>query len=220
MTMRAMMMAVMMMTSVRAYALPVMLDFTATPYDAAYGQTSFSTTDDGVGVNVQTPTGLLWWDALDGFGIMNSGSYEADEIEGDEQLVVRFTEAVTVTGFSLTDLFLEHAIQRQTPCPLAGCYAEFGAAMFHYQDGTHSLWNVFQGVQTFGTNGVLDVAVQEANVVAMTFMAPGLITGDVLQDHEFSLSSITVDQKVVPEPGTLLLLVSGVGVIVARRRKV
>jgi hypothetical protein len=212
---RLMFVLVMLSISARAHA-DTVLDFTSASYGVAHGQQTFATVDQGIGVSVEASAGSLWNDAVDGFGIMDSGSYEADEIEGDEQLVLRFAEAVTVTGFSLTDLFVEHALSRGTACPLPGCYAEFGAAMFHYQDGTHSLWSIFQGVQVFGTNGVLDVAVHQSNVIAMTFMAPGVIAGDFLQDHEFSLASVTV--QAIPEPATWLLIVTGISAIVARRR--
>ena len=44
----------------------------------------------------------------DGFGVTSPSSYEADEIEGPEKLFVSFSNPVTLTQFSVSDLFYEH----------------------------------------------------------------------------------------------------------------
>ncbi len=59
-------------------------------------------------VSTNLQDAVLWWDNKDGFGVTSPSSYEADEIEGPEKLFVSFSSPVTLTQFSVSDLFYEH----------------------------------------------------------------------------------------------------------------
>lgn len=167
------------------------------------------------------PFGVLtqWHD--DGFGMIGTGNYANDEIEGNERLMLRFNESVNVVGFDVTDFFYE-VEPNYANCPTFGCYNEIGAAMFFYGDGSHSLFNVFSAPNsnTRATNGAFDIAVNESNVIGIMFASLGL---SGFQLHEFALAGVTIDVPrhvpEVPEPATLFLVGSGLLTWGVRHRK-
>jgi hypothetical protein len=190
-----------------ASADPFHIDFTSSNYASAQGSTSYGHYHAEVNreTTLSTASGILTYFSDDGIGIAGSG-YEDDEIEGDERLVLAFNDTVTVVGFNLTDFFNEHG------------YLEWGAVQFVYGDGTTSLFSILTASltqTTEGTNGLFSTAVNQSNVLAMIFAAPGLVDG---QHHEFSLAGVTIDTAVpsIPEPASMLLV--GTGLLLGVRR--
>jgi PEP-CTERM motif-containing protein len=203
---------VLFLIATTAQAEPFHIDFTSSNYAGAQGATTYGRYHAEINreTTLSTMSGVLTHFSDDGIGIAGAG-YEDDEIEGEERLVLAFNEVVNVLGFNLTDFFNEHG------------YLEWGAAQFVYGDGTMSLFSILTASPsqvTDGTNGLLDIVLNESNVLAIIFAAPGMIEG---QHHEFSLAGITVEEMNipdVPEPTTLILMGSGFLVIIYRRRYV
>jgi hypothetical protein len=211
-----------------ALAAPLSIDFSTDGYGPAPGTTQSATRSaPGVDLTFESrdaagnPSGTLYWDPVDGFGTIGLG-YEADEIEGDERFYIGFSESVDVLGFSLTDFFNEERNGRT--CPGPGCYLETGAAMFFYADGSHSLFQVLVADPMqflLSSNGVADFSVDEREVVGIMFAALGMQNGD---HHEFSVDSVRFETNeapppAVPEPTSLVLMASGLGLVLWRHRR-
>lgn len=199
-----------------ANAFPAYIDFTSSQFAPADGQVSFSTTVNGLGVTLTaSPSGaVLFWDGVaaddgaDGFGITNDNltstptvGYEADEIDGREQLLVHFSQSIFVESVNLTDLF------RETRDGYT--YNEYG----YYSIDNGATWTKVTADNSAlawpTTNGEKIVAIN-GNVQNILFKAPGKIDmGTYVQDHEFSVAG--VNYRAVPEPATLALF--GIGLL-------
>lgn len=178
----------------------VFIDFRDSFYSDAAGLNEFSATIDGISFTVKAKPGdaALWWDDTDGFGIQHS--YENDEIEGDETLVVLFHTPVNLEGILITDLFNEHG------------YLEKGVY------STNTDWHKFYAAQDQlpgQSNGELWIDVNYTNLDFMFFQAPGQrIPG---QNHEFSLAGLEV--SAVPLPAALWLFVCGLLALIGLQRR-
>jgi len=185
-------------------AFAVYIDFTDPIFNPG-GASTITKTVEGITVTVAAvdPAGAkLFWtgvgllDAsgfMDGFGV-DSSSYEADEIEGTDILKVSFSQDVVLSQISITDLFYEGNSRylEQGYYSLNG-----GAPVLFLADPGQSPSPASNGVLTLTGFG-------QTPVSYITFTAPGLIND---QDHEYSVAGVNVAP--VPEPGTLLLLGSG-----------
>lgn len=228
-----------------AAAAPVQIDFNVAGFGPTPGTTSSFTKDTNVFGDVDlTFTSMnsslqqayqLYWDAndgggyADGFGVMGSGSYENDEIEGDEVLGVSFSRAVTLLGINLTDFFNE-----QTPTyqlcgqNTANCYREQGEFMVLFADGTTSGWlsMLAHADSTLAGNGLYSISMNFTNVIGLLFRADGEVPNasfdsPFVERHEFSLAGLRIDENPIPapEPGTMMLVGLGLSGVAASRRK-
>jgi hypothetical protein len=229
-----------------AAAAPVQIDFNVAGFGPTPGTTSSFTKDTNVFGDVDLTftsmnsslqqANLLYWDAgdgngfADGFGVMGSGSYEDDEVEGDERLGLSFSRGVNLLGFNLTDFFNE-----QTPsfnlCAANGstpnCYREVGFFMVQFGDGTSSGWMdmLAYADSNLTGNGTFSIAMNFDNVTGLLFRAPGQVPNNNLlapfvERHEFSLAGVRIDETVpVPEPASMTLVALGLSGIVASRRR-
>jgi hypothetical protein len=231
-----------------AVAAPVQVDFNVAGFGPAPNASHTFTKNDVVGdvdftfqsLNASGQSDFnLYWDAndggghADGFGVMggnNATTYSADEIEGDERLALRFSRAVNLLGFNLTDFFYESEPNLQNcTAAIAECYIERGYFQLEFAGGGTSSWLEFNAFasSTRDTNGTFDIAMDFQNVVGLLFRAPGA-TPDVFARsgfkklEDFSLAGVRIDTPPVPapEPGTMALLGLGLsGLAAARRRR-
>lgn len=181
------------------------------------------------------PSGHLYWDSDDGFGVMSTGdalSYSADEIEGNERLRLSFSAPVQLVNFGVTDLFYEDQdfsrtfAQRQ--CTFAGkegCYRERGQYQLTFADSSTTGWLDFvapyDNLESPTTNGAALINVGLSDVIGINFRAPGMLNIEgfpYTQLHEFSVASVTVND--VPEPVTVVLLGAGLLAGMGCRRRV
>jgi hypothetical protein len=219
-----------------ASAAPVQIDFNVAGFGPA-PNTVQSFTKDNVVDDVDftwealdemlLPADKLYWDAddglghADGFGVVGSG-YADDEVEGNERLGLKFSRALTLLGFNLTDLFNEREPSTSDCVPgnLDGCIRERGSYMVQFGDGTFSAWNEFQADadKVRSGNGEFAMAVNFENVVAMYFSAPGF---DGVKWEDYSLAGVKVDAQPpqVPEPGTMVLVGTGLVAAWVKRRR-
>jgi hypothetical protein len=228
-----------------AAAAPVQIDFNVAGFGPTAGTTSSFTKDTNVFGDVDMTftsmnsslqqANLLYWDGADGngyadgFGVMGSGSYEDDEIEGDERLGLSFSRGVNLLGFNLTDFFHEQTPSLQL-CGggTANCYREVGYFQVRFGDGTTTGWldMLAYADATLSGNGAFSIAMNFDNVTGLLFRAPGEVPNNTLapgfvERHEFSLAGVRIDEQPIPapEPGTMMLLGLGLSGIAASRRR-
>lgn len=229
-----------------AAAAPVQIDFNVAGFGPVAGTTSSFTNDTNVFGDVDLTfksmnsslqqANLLYWDAndgggfADGFGVMGSGSYEDDEVEGDERLGLTFSRSVNLLGFNLTDFFNEQTptFQLCAPQGTPNCYREIGYFMVQFGDGTSSGWmDMLAYADSILTgNGAFSIAMNFNNVTGLLFKAPGQVPNDsftspFVERHEFSLAGVRIDENPIPapEPATMMLVGLGLSGIAASRRR-
>jgi hypothetical protein len=160
---------------------------------------------------------------------MGSGSYEDDEVEGDERLGLTFSRGVNLLGVNLTDFFHE-----QTPSfelcgqNLPNCYRERGEFLVQFGDGTTSGWLsiLAHADAMLSGNGAFAIAMDFDNVTGLLFKAAGQVPNDnmfapFLERHELSLAGVRIDDQPIPapEPGTMMLVGLGLSGLAASRRR-
>lgn len=195
-----------------AFAVPAAhatsVDFRDLSFAGAKGQASYQFNAGGVQITLSTnlQDAVLWWDKKDGFGVTSPSSYEADEIEGPEKLFVSFSKPVSLTQFSVSDLFYEHG------------YYEMG--FYDVEDqGNKQGFLATKGA----VNGERSVDVNQ-QLSLISFSSLGRVEW---QNHEFSLMGLNFDYlgepvSAVPIPAAAWLFASGLAGLVSfsRQRKI
>lgn len=195
-----------------AFAVPAAhataVDFRDLSFAGAKGQASYQFNAGGVQITLSTnlQDAVLWWDKKDGFGVTSPSSYEADEIEGLEKLFVSFSKPVSLTQFSVSDLFYENG------------YYEMGFYDVDDQDNKQGFLATKGAV-----NGERSVDVNQ-QLSLLSFSSLGRVEW---QNHEFSLMGLNFDYRgepvsAVPVPAAAWLFASGLAGLVSfsRQRKI
>ncbi|VAX19094.1 hypothetical protein MNBD_NITROSPINAE01-1414 [hydrothermal vent metagenome] len=185
-------------------ALATMVDFTDPAWSGAMNQEDYNVNYGGLNVKAlaNPDDATLWQDSTDGLGVQYN--YENDEIEGNERLLIKFSQMVLLNTIYIADLFYEHG------------YYEIGRYKL-YDGSSWSSWNGFSATNpTYSpANGEINFEVNQM-VSKIKFSAPGKIHCSG-KGHEFALQGLKVNE--VPEPSTIILLGAGlVGFALMRRR--
>lgn len=183
------------------------VDFRDLSFAGANGQESYQFSAGGVQITVSTnlQDAVLWWDEIDGFAVMSTSSYEADEIEGNEKLFVSFSKPVTLAQFSVSDLFYERG------------YYEMG--FYDVEDqGNKQGFLATKGAD----NGERSINLDQ-NLSMISFSSLGRVEW---QHHEFALRGLDFDYlgsepdpSAVPVPAAAWLFASGLAALVSFGRK-
>ena len=140
----------------------------------------------------------LFWDTQDGFGV-DSGNRdrEDDEINNQEMLKVSFLNPFLLSGFLISDLFLEHG--------------DFERGQYRLNGGS---WTTF--TSNGDVNGHLAINFGATLARTLEFRAVTLDPGGLRND--FAVAAVEGTTP-VPEPRSMLLLGSGLVGLAARFRR-
>ncbi len=184
-------------------------------HSVLYGGYTF--TLDTLDVATLSHDGSLYWDAVDGFGVIGAG-WERDEVESPEVLSLAFGESLFLDKLILSDLFIEEG----------GTRTERG---FYSLDGG-AVWTAFDA-DGASLNGEMTLAVGQATSRVL-FTSAGRDWSVPRNGHEYSLAGVDVyradggsgtgtgagsgNGPSVPEPTSALLFASG-ALLVGRRSR-
>jgi hypothetical protein len=202
-----------LLASVRpAHAANIIYDFSDPIWDPGHGSSIIS---QGIKVAATEPAhALLSWTKGLGFGV-DSGFLDDvkgtdDEVNGVEILTITLPTATTLAGFTVSNLYYESLLGLGV-----AAYQEIG----YYKLGDGA-WQAFTAPKknTPNTDGVLYVGITPALVSTIAFgYKPGIGLIDAVK-NDFSVKSLDVIST--PEPGSLILLGTGLAAVLLRARKV
>lgn len=191
----------------------LLVDFRNLPFESSANfDTSYTRNVAGVGdvtLSAEPAGATLYWDSTDGFGVRYN--YEVDEVEGDERLMLTFDDGpVHLNTLYLTDLFNENGYLE------TGSYSLDGGGWVDFAADANKF-------PSPATNGEKALDVGGALVSSVAFRAPGQTNcgafGGGCEGHEYSLAAVDISVA-VPEPGTLILMGTGImGLALWRRRR-
>ncbi len=187
-------------------ALDGQIDFRTTDYGGCFGMTNCTVGDLTLSAVNQDGAAEIYWDGVDGLGII--GGQESDEIDGSngEMLTVTFANPTSLTGVWFSDLFAG-----------AGDPLEIASTRVRLADGT-TVDFLTNGVDPLGsTNGEVFQSFGGAlSVASIMFGTPS----DINDDHSVA-GLVLADQPPasIPEPGTIALLALGLVAVRATRRR-
>jgi hypothetical protein len=198
------------------------IDFTASNFAAANGQTSFSyTATDGVTLTLTAAPARLTYDATDGLGVRTgSTDLQPNEIDNNEVLTITFSESVRLSDVFITDLFNEG-------------YLETG--YYSLNNGPAIAFTALP-TQGFNTNGSLSLHL-DTWVTSLTLTSPPNYLGGLIgPNHDYSVGGLAyttaaaaappapTPAQSVPELGgnaapMALSLLVGCAVLISNRRR-
>ncbi len=175
----------------------LVIDFTAAPWAAADGQSSYSL-PYSIGGKTITVTvsasvaGTVLYQSSSGFGVTrSSGDYRESQVNDIERLSIAFDDGAPLQ-LHLNSAHLSMIFNEDLG---SGAYREQGS--YSLDGGTQ--WTDFMAAvdQTYPTppaDGVLDLTIDQ-NTDSVLFKAPGMI-GD--QSHEYSVDAIDINVAAPP----------------------
>ncbi len=186
-------------------AFAVLIDFRDNLFNAANGQTLFSTSLGGIDFTLDTgaPDAFLTWNANTGLGIR--GDLRANEIGGNENLRITFAGLVNLEQITITNLY-DWWLYRET-----GSYTT--------RQGTQS-FSATSSWSNWRRGGELTLTPDLIDIDYVGFQAPGRI--GLFETHEYSLAALTVSTRPVapvPLPPSFSLLCLGLAALVASTRR-
>jgi hypothetical protein len=142
----------------------------------------------------------LYWDSTDGYGVRGN---EEDEVDKAEKLTLTFNKPVYLSSFNLTDLFYEGSQQ----------YREEG--YYSLNGGTAVKFLADLSQVSGSTNGVKLITLNSGPVTTIDFFALNPVPAG--QHHDFSVAGMNA--SATPEPASLILVGSALGLGLWRRRR-
>ncbi|KIX14369.1 PEP-CTERM sorting domain-containing protein [Dethiosulfatarculus sandiegensis] len=159
-----------------------------------------SSLDADLTITASGGANTLYWDNTDGFGVRGN---EEDEVDKLEKLTLSFDKPVYLSSFNLTDLFYEGSRQYQEE----GYYSLDGGAAVKFLADLSQV--------SGSTNGVKLISLNSGPVTTIEFYALNPVPEG--QHHDFSVAGINA--SATPEPASLILVGSALGLGLWRRRR-